>query len=144
MRRFLITSSKFNGHAELVYSSADRLMRIDLSVAQMDDDIIRHFKNAVPVTITALQMGQGFGPGTTVVETSFEISLEDFKREYPYARNYHLLPPVWSRMTTADQVEAYEAAVKYRRYCNRNAWYKPKIAAGWLKNNEYKNDWDKM
>ena len=145
MRRFLISSAKFEGHAELVYGSTCRLIRIDLSSAVMDDDTIRHFKAAVPVLLADLESGKGFSATTTIVEADFEIALEDFKREYPYARNFHLLPPIWNKMTTAEQVEAYQAAMKYRKYCNRNSnWYKAKIAASWLKSREYKNDWDKM
>lgn len=144
MRRFLISSTKFDGHAELIYGSANRLVRIDLTAAVMNDETIRHFKAAAPVTLKALEGGQGFGATTTIVEADFEISLEDFKREYPYARNYHLLPPIWGKLTTAEQVEAYQAAMQYRKYCNRTGWYKPKIAAGWLKNKEYKNDWNAM
>lgn len=142
MRRFLITSEKFEGIAELIYNKSGQLVCIDMRQTSMDAEVIRHFKKAAPVTTE--QMAEAFTAGTTVVETEFEISLDDFKREYPYGRNFHLLPDIWNKMNKTQQVEAYYGAIEYRKYCNRTDWYKPKIAASWLMKKEWMNDWRKM
>ncbi len=142
MKRFLITSEKFTGIAELIYNGAGQLACIDMRQTLMDQDIMGHFKRSVPVLLADL--ASSFKAGTTVVEAEFEISLDDFKREYPYSRNYHLLQKRWEKMNKSEQVEAYYAAIDYRRYCQRNDWYKPKIADSWLASREYKNDWKKM
>lgn len=142
MRRFIITSDKFSGSAELVFNTQGLLLMIDARKATMDTDTMQKFKRAAPVTID--QISTAFTAGTTVIEQDFEISLDDFKREYPYSRNYHLLAKRWEKMNKTDQVEAYFSAIEYRKYCNRNDWYKPKIADSWLANKEYKNDWRKM
>lgn len=142
MRRFLITSEKYTGTAELIYNDDDMLTCIDLRQTAMPADTIAAFKRAVPVMVAGISTA--FTAGTTVVEADFEVSLEDFKREYPYSRNYHLLDDRWKKMSKTDQVQAYYAAIEYRKYCKRENWYKPMIADSWLCNKEYKNDWRKM
>ncbi len=142
MRRFLITSDKFTGQVECIYSSADQLLCIDMRQAIMAADVLQAFKKAVPVYVSGF--AAAFTAGTTVVEAEFEISLDDFKREYPYSRNYHLLQKRWEKMTKTEQVKAYYAAIDYRKYCERNNWVNPKIADGWLAAKEYLNDWKKL
>ena len=110
----------------------------------MQPDIILAFKKAVPVRYTEAAIKMAFTSGTTVIEADFEISLEDFKREYPYSRNYHLLTDRWKKLTKTEQVEAYYAAIEYRKYCKRTMWYNPMIADTWLSKKEFKNDWRKM
>lgn len=143
MRRFLITSSKFAGTVEVVYKDDHLLCSINFSNAEIDAETIIHFKRSVAADIN--NFTAGFSGETTIVEADFELSLDDFKREYPYSRNYHLLDKLWSKMKKTDQVLAFFAAIEYRKYCERNrTWYKPKIAASWLYNNEFINDWKKM
>lgn len=142
MRRFLITSDKFTGTAELIYNDGDLLTCIDMRQAAMPAETIAAFKRAVPVAASGISTA--FTTGTMVVEADFEVSLEDFKREYPYSRNYHLLDDRWKKMSKTDQVKAYYASIEYRKYCKRESWYKPMIADSWLCNKEYKNDWRKM
>lgn len=145
MRRFLISNTeKFNGTAQLVYNSQQVLCRIDCTDTDMVADTMRAFKKAVPVTIAELTAGGNFAAGTIVTESDFEISLDDFKREYPYSRNYHLLDLRWPKLKKTEQVQAYYAAIEYRKYCKRNDWYKSKIADSWLANKEFLNDWRKM
>lgn len=142
MRRFLITSDKFNGQVELIYSTADMLLCIDMRQAIIDPETVKAFKRAVPVHCN--EFATAFQAGTIVVETDFAISLDDFKREYPYSRNYHLLQKRWERMSKTEQVQAYYAAIDYRNYCKKNDWYTVKIADTWLAKKEYLNDWKKM
>jgi hypothetical protein len=142
MRLFLITSEKFTGTAEILYNNADVLCRIDCTQTNMNAETITAFKRAVPGLVQ--DIGKGFSQDTTIIESDYTVSLEDFKREYPYSRNYHLLTARWDKMSKTEQVEAYHAAIEYRKYCKRNDWYKPKIADSWLSSKEYKNDWRKM
>jgi uncharacterized protein (DUF2252 family) len=98
----------------------------------------------VPPVIPPNGIGSAFGPDIVIVEASQPITLEVFIKAYPYPRNKHLLPPIWAKMKTEEQAQAIAAAHLYSRYCKRNEWYMPKIAASWLKNKEYLNDWKKM
>lgn len=144
MRRLLITSPSFSGEAEAVYDQTGRLIRFDVSKTSMPKSIIRVFKEKIPPDISEIELAFK-GTHATVVEADFEVSLDDFKREYPYSRNYHLLDALWPKMKKTEQVEAYFAAIEYRKYCERNtSWYKSQIAATWLNKKEFKNDWKKM
>ncbi|HRO70897.1 MAG TPA: hypothetical protein PK951_10970 [Chitinophagaceae bacterium] len=143
MRRFLITSAAFTGEVEAVYDGSARLIRFDVSKTNMPPDLINRFKSRVPAHIDEMAVAWA-GTKAVVVEADFEVSLEDFKREYPYSRNYHLLDARWKKLSKTEQVEAYYGAIDYRKYCTRNDWYMPKIADSWLANKEFKNDWKKM
>lgn len=143
MRRFLLTSPAFTGEAEMIFNHEEKLIRFDVSKTNMRPETVRIFKEKIPVMIG--DMNTAFeGTRAVVVEQDFEISLDDFKREYPYSRNFHLLTKRWDKLTKTEQVQAYYAAIEYRKYCKRNDWYKPKIADSWLANKEYLNDWKKM
>jgi hypothetical protein len=144
MKRFLISSPAFTGDAEIFYDETGRLVRIDVMNTNITPAVMQLFKAKVPTAEPELE--QAFaGSKAIIVQAEFEISLEDFKREYPYQRNMHLLPALWAKMDKTAQVTSYYAAVEYRKYCERNKnWYNPKIAAAWLKNKEYINDWKKM
>ena len=144
MRRFLITSDKYSGTAEALYNDTGVLCRIDCFHTDMTVDVITAFKRAVPGYVYDMVEGKSFSKETMIIESDFEISLDDFKKEYPYSRNYHLLINRWAKMNKTEQVEAYYAAIEYRKYCKKNDWYKPKIADSWLANKEFKNDWKKM
>jgi hypothetical protein len=145
MRRFILTSSKFNGQIELVYSGL-RLESIRFNDCNLDVATMQKFLIIISSSITVEAMTNQMRQYNhmVVVEADFEVSLDDFKREYPYSRNYHLLAKRWDKMNKTEQVEAYYAAIEYRKYCNRTEWYKAKIADSWLANKEYKNDWRKM
>lgn len=143
MRKFLITSTAFAGHAIVLY--VDNLLQlIDFTEAEMSEAQQQWILNNVPLHLEAMAEFIQRGKSLRITEADFEVCLDDFKRDYPYSRNTHLLPPIWDKMSRADQVRAVHAAKEYRRYCQRNEWYKPKIAAAWLKAKEYLNDWKKM
>ncbi len=143
MRRFLITAPSYTGEAEIMFDESGRLVRIDVMKTDMQPPVINPFKAMIPADVASLNDALA-AKKVTVVEVDFEISLDDFKREYPYSRNYHLLTTRWGKLTKTEQVQAYYAAIEYRKYCKRNDWYKPKIADSWLANKEFLNDWKKM
>jgi hypothetical protein len=55
-----------------------------------------------------------------------------------------LLDALWPKISKVNQVLAYFGAIEYRKYCKATSWYNPKIAASWLANKEYLNDWKNM
>jgi hypothetical protein len=144
MRLFKIYNPKFKGEIEVLYSQ-EQLLKIDFGNAlQIKQEDITSFKRVVPASIEEFLKQTWCGNTTTIVESNYDIPLEDFTREYPYQRNTHLLPPIWGKMPITDRYIAVTNARAYRLYCERNKWYNPKIAASWLKNKEYLNDWNKM
>ena len=144
MRLFKITNPKFIDEIEVLYNNGS-LQKIDFTPSTINDDVKVNFKRALPVYLDDFLKGSWCGADTTIVEGSFDVELKDFTRDYPYQRNMHLLPPIWEKMLLTDKIIAVQAAKPYRKYCDRNKhWYNPKIAAAWLKNKEYLNDWNKM
>lgn len=144
MRRFLITSPKFTGTIELWYNFEGLISNVDLNDAVLDFKQLQYLLHNLSPDVIQFQ-GMLTGSNLEIKEVAFELSLDDFKREYPYSRNYHLLQPIWHTMSAKERVLSFFAAIQYRQYCERNKhWYKPKIAASWLQKKEFKNDWRKM
>lgn len=141
MRRFLLSSPVYTGSVEIIYNEAGLLVLLDLrGTTGITPGGIGQLKSAIPVDIQNIER-LGELKSITCVEADFSVYLADFEREYPYKRNMHLLPEIWQKMDKTAQVLAWKAAQDYRKYCERNSWYKPKIAAAWLKAKEYLNDW---
>lgn len=145
MKLYLISNvKKFKGSVNIVYDRDGRLAKIDftntdlntVSIEQMlklfsgvESNIAANFKNA----------------DTIIVEGEFDVSFDDFMREYPYKRNTHLAKDYWLKMKKDDQIHAFVAASAYRKYCEKEqSWYKPKIAETWLRKKEYLNDWKNL
>lgn len=145
MRRFFITSDKFAGSAELLYNEEGCLVFLDFRSTNITIGGVDQLLTAIiPARFTNLEGRLKQFNTLTCVEADFSVTLDDFKHEYPYSRNMHLLPDIWEKMTKTAQVLAWKAAKDYRDYCKRNSWYKPKIAAAWLKAQEYLNDWKNL
>lgn len=144
MNRYLLTSPKFTGSIELVYLD-ESIVRVDFLDSSADDRQKRYIFQHIPLTEASLAQLVEAVPGLVCVAADYEITLEDFKREYPYSRNTHLLPPLWEKLKASERVLIWMKAREYRKYCERNAnWYKPKIAAKWIKDKEYLNDWKNL
>lgn len=143
MKRFLISSPAYNGDAEIVFDTDGRLIRMDVMNTNMPPELVHQFKVKLPAMLIGLEEAFA-GSKATIVEADFEFTSEDFMREYPYKRNTHLVHQHWPKMLKSDQVLAYYSAIDYRRYCERNKWYNPKIPVAWLRDKEFLNDWKKM
>lgn len=144
MRKFLVTSPKFTGQAELTYNGRETLCRIDCTDTDMDQHTIQAFKAAVPSTLAALLQGKGFSSETTIVEAGYEVTFDLFYADYPLKRNRYKAEKVFDAMSKTDKVKAFNSLHFYKKYCTRNAWYTPMIADKYLRNREYETDWNKL
>lgn len=144
MRRFQLSSPNIDGYVLLTYKQDGMLGAIDFANANINRAITKSVKQFIPDHVS--DMSTAFnGTTATIIETDFEVSFEDFWREYPYKRNKHLAEAYWPKMPKGDQVAAWQAATAYRKYADRNEkWYNPKIADMWLKKKEFLNDWKKL
>lgn len=142
MKRFKITNHTFKGHIDVIYDFSGILCRIDWTKSTgLTPALIKAYKDRIPIK-SENAYAAFEGTGVQVDEVDFEVSFQDFIREYPYKRNTHLAEAYWPRLTSAEQYQAFCAAIEYRKYCERNkSWYNPKIAETWLKKAEFKNDW---
>lgn len=145
MRRFLITSPKYNGQAELVYNEKETLCMIDCTKTDMDETVITAFKKAVPAKVSSL-LGTctSFSADTVIVESDFIVSFKRFYDEYPMKRNRFKAEEVFNRMNKTEQVKAFYSLHHYKKYCSKNQWYTPMIADKYLRNKEYETEWNKL
>jgi hypothetical protein len=145
MRLYLISNArKFKGAVHVVYDVDGRLLKVDFSATDLDALKVEQMLKLISGAESAV--GVNFkNADTIIVQGDFELTFEDFMREYIYKRNTHLAREYWPKMKKEDQVQAYVAATAYRKYCEREkGWYKPMIADTWLKKKEYLNDWKNL
>jgi hypothetical protein len=143
MRKFAITSPKFKGKVEAMYNLDGQLSKIDFSAAELNEDGVKWLKHRISASLEGI-FDCFKDTGLSVQEEDFEVTFEDFWREYPYKRNKHLASDYWLKMTTSQQYTAFMAAIEYRKYCDRNKWYNAMIADTWLKKGQFKNDWKNL
>lgn len=143
MRRFLITSPKFSGQAELVYNEQEVLCMIDATKTGMDENTIAAFKRAVPATIAQLATGQSFGTETTVVEADFVVSFKRFYDEYPLKRNRFRAEKCFEKMTSSQQVKAFYSLPGYKKYLNRTNIF-AMGADRYLTERHFETEWNKL
>ncbi|MGQ0739121.1 MAG: hypothetical protein ACT4OJ_08700 [Bacteroidota bacterium] len=140
MHRFQLTSEKFKGTAEAWYNDNGMLCRLDFVTCDLNFKQIKYLlENSSPEIETF--KGLLTGTGLEIKEVPFDITVDDFLREYPYQRNTHLVRELWPKLDRKVQVRAFFAAMEYREYCNRNDWYKPQIPNTWLTKKQYLNNW---
>ncbi len=146
MKKFEISHPDFEGSAELTYNNG-YLVAFSVLETNMPPKMCYDFIRAIPIKEVNLK-AYAVQTGSVVVSKNWTYSLEDFKHDYPYARNMHLLPKIWAKLSATDLVKISIATPKYRKWTERekekNANYTPKIAYGWLLEKQYLNDWDKL
>lgn len=144
MRRFLITSPKFTGQAELVYNEKETLCIIDCTKAAMNEDVVTHFKRSAPSTLAQLLSGSYFSPETMIVESDFVVSFKRFYDDYPLKRNRYKAEQIFVKLSKTDQVKAFYSLHSYKKYLSKNSWLTPMIADTYLRKKEYETEWNKI
>ena len=142
MKLYLISNArKFKGAVNVIYNIDGKLARVDFTSTDLDASSVEVMLKLI--SGNEASVGMHFkNADTVIIEGDFQVSFDDFMREYPYKRNTHLARAHWPKMTKNEQIQAYIAATDYRKYCEReHAWYKPKIADAWLKKQEFLNEW---
>lgn len=145
MKLYLISNSKkFKGAVHVVYDVEGKLLKVDFGNTDLDSFQTEQMLKLI--SGSEMSVSANFrNADTVIVQGDFEVTFEDFMREYPYKRNTHLAREYWPKMKKEEQVQAFVAATSYRKYCEReHSWYKPKISDTWLKKKEYLNDWKNL
>lgn len=143
MRRFIITSPKFEGQAELVYNEKDTLCIIDCSKSDMDEQTITMFKRAVAPTIPLLLAGRCFSADTVVRESDFVVSFKRFYDDYPLKRNRYRAEKLWEKLNGSQQVQAYYSLSHYQRYLTRTQIF-AMGADRYLSERHFETEWNKL
>lgn len=141
MKRFLITSPKFTGQAELQYNDKGTLCKIDCTQAVMEEITIMHFKQAVPATLSKLISGRAFSSDTIIVEADFEVTFEMFWEAYRKKINKLRCIPLWNKLSKVEQVSAYYGISTYDKYLHRESWRTKQDPENYLRNKAWLNEY---
>ena len=139
MRRFNLTSSKFDGEVELIYGADETISVIDMSKAKMDGETKRQFKNAVAADVKSI--GEKFTKETTIVEKDFEVTFEMFWTKYDHKINRKRCEQLWAKMSKAEQVKAYYGIDAYNEFLRKTEWRKKADPEKYLRSQYWENEW---
>jgi len=141
MRRFLITSPKFTGTAEVFYNKENVLVIIDCTDTDMGAETIIAFKRAVPATIEQLEQGGNFSAGTVVLEQGYRIPFEEWWNVYEKKINKDRCVSLYAKLSDADTVENLYGTKAYNKFIAKVKVRQKLDPENWLKNRSYQNDW---
>jgi hypothetical protein len=141
MKRYLITSKKYTGTAEVFYNNEGTLVIINCKDTDMDAEIIRSFKRAVPATVPELLESKSFGPDTMIVEAGYRISFEEFWKKYNKKINKYRVIPIYDKLTDTETIECSEGIKPYDTFLERVKARQKLDPENWLKQKSWENDW---
>jgi hypothetical protein len=141
MRKFLITSPKFTGAAELLYNESGTLCKIDCTNTNMDEQVMQHFKQCCPVIVHRLINNSPFSSNTTVVEGDFEVNFQMFWDAYRNKVNRLRAEKLWNQLSKTEQVEAYYGISRYDKFLHRNDWRTKADPDTYLRNKYWQNEY---
>lgn len=142
MRRFIITNeSKFSGSAEIWYNDRGTLCKIDATQTNMNQEVIRDLKAAIPSTLENLINGKAFGAMTTIVEADLDISFEKFWEDYRKKINKLRCEALWNKLNKVQQVSAYYGISKYDKFLHNENWRTKADPETYLRNQMWQNEW---
>ncbi len=150
MRRFILKApTYYKGFIEVIYLRG-KLWRICFTACrEISDRSINGFKSRIPANAENMYDAWKDHP-VTFEETDFEVSFDDFKREYPYKRNTHLAEAYWPKLSSSIQYEAVLGAIEYNKYCEAKGYKEKgkqqfmKLPDKWLREQQWKNNWREL
>lgn len=141
MRRFLITSSKFTGQAELIYNADALLSIINMTETSMDAEQRHRFKQLAPLTVLHIEKGGHGLERCTIVEAAYEITFSMFWDSYKKKINRNRCEPLWNKLAKTSQVKAWHGIAQYDKYLKANDWRKKADPENYLRNEMWENEW---
>ncbi len=141
MRRFIVTSSKFKGQAELFYTAGGILCKIDCTSTEMSAVTIDHFKKAVPATLAGLIDGKSFSNDTTIIEAEYEVTFDMFWNDYDKKINKARCTLLWNKLNKFEQIKAFNAVKDYSRYLKKESWRGKADPETYLRNQYWENEY---
>lgn len=141
MERYLITSPKFSGTIELVYSDTGKLARLDFTQAALDLAQVEWVKQRTPVLVSGANLTQAFGPiNAIIVSADFIVTFEEYWTKYNKKINKKRCMPIWERLNKAKQVQAFYGIEKYEKFLKTTTRQKLD-PENYLRNEAWENEW---
>lgn len=148
MKKFVITSPKFNGEINILYGLPEgelpgKLQFIDFMKADLNEEQIIYFKKYVPAFYTD-KLGEAFGEKSqlTLMESGYKVTFDMMWERYANKKNRLRAEKLWGKLSEADQVNAYFKYYLYDRYCKLNArWYNKALLETYLAQRYWESEW---
>lgn len=141
MRKFVITSPRFKGQADIIYDDAGLIKVIDLLKTEMTAVQVDYFKQQIPLTVEGLEAGNGITPNMVVVEENFEVTFDMFWNKYDVKINRKRCEAIWARLSKADQVNAWAGISAYDKFLQRTDWRKKCDPETYFSKRYWENEW---
>lgn len=138
MRRYILTSKKFQGQIFLSYNPRGTISIIDMMNAEIDPFSTAHFLRSVPLNESNLPTA--FSSEVTIVADDFKVTFEDFWNGYNFKINKKRCIPLWDKMTISQQVKAFYGVREYDKYLARVKRIKCDPER-YLRDEMYENEW---
>ena len=139
MKRYLITSPRYSGEAELIFNPDGQLAIIDCSQTNMGPHVMAHFKRAVPVSENELK--QAFTAEVVIVQSEYQITFDMFWKKYDHKFNKDRCEQLWNRLSQSIKIAAYFGLDKYHRYLRKNSTQIKMHPDTYLRNKAWLNDY---
>jgi hypothetical protein len=141
MRRFLVTSPKYTGEAELVFDTNGRLVRVDVANTDMNTIMVGTFKAWVPADIILVEE-KFAGSQATIVEADFLVTFEMFWNKYDKKINRKRCEPLWAKLSKVDQVKAFYGIDAYLKHLTRReSWRTKADPEKYIRDRYWENEW---
>lgn len=118
MRKFVITSSNFEGGINLAFDAEGKLVKFETE-AVLSDEKFNFFMNNMPRHMDKLDYFRTL-KSVKVVEVITEISFEDFYEQFGNKVGKLKAQNAWKQLSRAEQVRAYSNIIKYKNYLKLN------------------------
>ena len=141
MKRFIVTSPKFQGSAEIHYNVNGVLCKIDLNNCTMEERVVHHFKAAIPTSLTLLMNGNAFSSETSIVEAEYEITFDMFWNAYDKKINRIRCEKLWNQLSKINQIQSLNGIAAYDRFLKKKDWRSKADPETYLRNQMWNNEW---
>lgn len=138
MRRFLITSQKYTGQAEVIYNDLNTLVHIDCIDTDMSAVTMHHFKAAIGVTIDTIAVKL---PSCIVVEADYEVTFDMFWKKYNKKINKARCIMLWNKLNKTMTVQAFHGIEAYDKYLKKESWRTKADPETYLRNKYWENEY---
>lgn len=146
MKRYIITSPRFNGQINVLYGIDNKLQLIDFMKCDLTEEQTQYFKDHLPVQFEGepSKLLEHFGNSKLdVMEEGYRVTFDQFWNRYALKRNRERSEKLWNKMTDADKVNAFAKFPMYERHLVLNAWKTKADPDTYLRQRYWESDWNK-
>lgn len=115
MKRYLLTSTAWNGEIEITYNDLQLLMNLDLSRADLSEQQQIWFLRNMPRELAELQALMSKAASATLTELTGEVTFDMFWGRYDekVRSSKKKALKIWNRLSVKDREKAFNFIRKY-------------------------------